>query len=73
MCNWTETEIKMVSEKVEQLWFLTMLEAWQCQAVSRSITWIVRTFGTEVHGPQRMKSTDFVDPFTFHLAPPLSQ
>lgn len=28
---------------------------------------------TVVHGPQRMMSTDFGDPMTFHLMPPAGQ
>ncbi len=29
-----------------------------------------KTFGTDVHGPQRMNPDDFGDTLTFHLAAP---
>ena len=31
------------------------------------------TFYSNIHGPQRMNPSDFVNPPTFHLAPPAGQ
>ncbi len=35
--------------------------------------WIAMKFGTHIRVPLRMKCSNFGDPSTFHLAPPLCQ
>lgn len=37
-----------------------------------TIEWIMK-FCTDIHGPQRVKPTDFGDPLTIPLAPPAGQ
>lgn len=40
--------------------------------IQTTIGWITAKSCTNIHGPQRMYSNDFVAPLTFHLTPPFS-